>query len=78
MSAELTSNALERIARRWCDLAERRRAYFIELYRSGRWKHYYSEEQFRSRMRDVLQAARKWDELAGQNEAGEGVLRPAA
>ena len=66
------------VARRWCDLAERRRDYFIELYRSGRWKHYYSEDQFRSRMRDVLQAARKWDELAGRDRIGETDLRPAA
>src|SRR5436853_6302419 len=34
------------IARRWRGLAERRRAYLIELYRSGRWKRYYNEQEF--------------------------------
>ena len=38
---------LERIARKWHDLAEQRLDYYTELYRSGRWKHYYTEERFR-------------------------------
>lgn len=78
MSAEHTSHASNPIARRWRDLAERRRAYFIELYRSGRWRHYYSEEQFTSRMRDVLRAAKTWDELAAREESSGSKARPAA
>jgi hypothetical protein len=27
----------DEISRKWLDLAERRLAYFAELYRSGRW-----------------------------------------
>lgn len=49
---------------RWRDLADRRRSHFIELYESGRWKHYYSEEDFVLRMREVCQAAEKWEKLA--------------
>ena len=35
---------LGKIAERWRDLAEQRRDYFAELYRSGRWRIYYADE----------------------------------
>ena len=54
----------EQIAQRWRDLAERRRSYFIELYQSGRWKHYYSEADFVLRMREVCHSAEQWEKLA--------------
>jgi uncharacterized repeat protein (TIGR03809 family) len=54
------------IARQWHALAERRLAYFTELYRSGRWKHYYTREHFASRMLDVIKATKVWGDLAGQ------------
>ena len=55
------------LARRWHHLADRRLAHFTELYRSGRWRHYYrSEAQFAERMLDVIKAAKIWAELAGQ------------
>ena len=44
----------DEISRKWLDLAERRLAYFIELYRSGRWQHYYTKERFAVHMRDVI------------------------
>ena len=78
------------IARRWCDLAQRRLDYFTELYRSGRWKHYYSEPHFVLRMRDVVRAVEIWSELAGRRPVNrrspdgrrideeESRLRPAA
>ena len=56
MSADLT--------RAWRDLAEKRRAYLIELYDSGRWKHYYTEEQLVARMREAINLADKWERLA--------------
>ncbi len=55
---------MDAIAQRWSDLADRRRRYFIELYDSGRWKHYYSEEEFRERLRDVVKASETWTRLA--------------
>jgi uncharacterized repeat protein (TIGR03809 family) len=64
------------LSRRWHDLAERRLAYFTELYRSGRWTRYYaSEEQFATRMLDVIRAAKAWARLAGR--APEASARPA-
>jgi len=66
------------IARKWCVLAHRRLEYFIELYRSGRWRHYYTEESFALRMRDVIKAAQRWAELAPAHPGDKDDLRPAA
>jgi uncharacterized repeat protein (TIGR03809 family) len=52
------------ITRRWRELAERRRAHFIELYDSGRWKHYYTEEQLLARMREAIHLAETWEHLS--------------
>ena len=60
---------LEVVTRHWHALAERRLAYFNELYRSGRWARYYSKEHFALRMLDVIQAARTWRELADRSWA---------
>ncbi len=53
------------IARRWCGLAERRRAYLGELYRTGRWRHYYSEQEFLACVRQAAADIDAWDALAG-------------
>ena len=53
------------IARRWCELAERRRAHFIELDRSGRWRRYYTEQEFLACVRKVAAEIESWDALAG-------------
>ena len=56
MSVELTQ--------RWRDLAQKRRAHLIELYDSGRWKHYYTEEELVVRMREAINLADAWERLA--------------
>ena len=53
------------IARKWRALAERRRAHFIELYRSGRWRRYYSEQEFLASVRKIAAEIESWDALAG-------------
>ena len=45
---------------RWRSLAERRRAHFVELYKSGRWKRYYTEEAFQAHMREVVRGVEAW------------------
>jgi uncharacterized repeat protein (TIGR03809 family) len=64
MSERQPAHALEEVAQKWRALAERRRAYFLELYRSGRWRHYYSEEQFLARMRETIWLSERWAEIA--------------
>ena len=58
MSTELT--------RKWRDLAEKRRAHLVELYDTGRWKHYYTEEQLIARMREAINLADTWDRLSAR------------
>ncbi|MEA2928892.1 MAG: hypothetical protein QOG38_1320 [Hyphomicrobiales bacterium] len=46
--------------RKWHALAERRRAYFVELYRSGRWRRYYGEDAFLAHLRNVKADVEHW------------------
>jgi uncharacterized repeat protein (TIGR03809 family) len=64
MSARMPAHALDAVAQKWRDLAERRRAHFLELYVSGRWKRYFNEEQFLYRMREAVRVAQRWAEIA--------------
>ncbi|HEX5213617.1 MAG TPA: TIGR03809 family protein [Pseudolabrys sp.] len=56
---------LDELSRKWLDLAERRLAYFTELYRCGRWRRYYTPEQFAKRVEDVMTAVKAWRGLSG-------------
>lgn len=64
MSARLPAHALDEVAQKWRVLAERRCAHFLELHHSGRWKHYYSEEQFLDRLREAVRLSERWAEIA--------------
>jgi hypothetical protein len=73
----------DKIALKWYGLADRRLEYFVELYQSGRWKHYYTRERFVLRMLDVIKATKLWGELVDRlvterNAARDDHLRPAA
>jgi hypothetical protein len=54
----------ELIALRWRNLAERRRAHHLDLYRSGRWKLYYTDEEFLTEMRSANAIAQRWALIA--------------
>ena len=54
----------ESVARKWRMLAERRSAHHIEMFNSGRWKHYYTDEEFLLAMRSAIVTARDWRALA--------------
>ena len=55
---------LSDVAQKWRDLAELRRENFVDIYRSGRWKRRYTEEQFVPLMREVLASAETWGKIA--------------
>ena len=55
----------EKTVLKWHNLAQLRLDYYTELYRSGRWRHYYTGERFAVRMLDVIEAAKRWRDLAG-------------
>ena len=52
MRRHFISDSIESV-RKWHALAERRRRHFVELYRSERWRRYYTEEAFLAQMREV-------------------------
>ena len=64
MAQWLSTPAFEEVAQKWRALAEQRRAHFVELCHSGRWKRYYSEENFLHRMREAIRASERWAEIA--------------
>ena len=69
---------LDAISKKWFDLAQRRLDYYVELYRSGRYRHYYTDEMLALRMLDVIKAVRQWAELAPERKNDKDHLRPAA
>jgi uncharacterized repeat protein (TIGR03809 family) len=80
MSARLPAHALDEVAQKWRALAERRLAHFVDLYESGRWRHYYSEEQFLHRMREAVRLSERWAQIAlgaaGEVMAGQAQPLP--
>ena len=66
MSQERGPRSARDINKHWQSLAERRRLHLLDLYRSGRWRRYYTEDQIRSQMREVMRAIEGWSALTGQ------------
>jgi uncharacterized repeat protein (TIGR03809 family) len=62
--------------RKWHALAERRRAYFVELYRSGRWRRYYTEDAFLAHLREVTDDVAVWAKVL--ERWPDGTARTAA
>ena len=59
MPAGTNALRLERVNRKWLDLAERRLVYYEELYRSGRWSLYFpTQNQFAVRMLDAIKVVK--------------------
>jgi uncharacterized repeat protein (TIGR03809 family) len=53
------------VARKWLALAERRRAHVIELRETGRWRHYYTPEEYLEALREAIASRDEWARLAG-------------
>ena len=69
----------DKIAEKWHTLAQRRLAHIRELEHSGRWRRFYTEEQFGSCLREAERAATLWARLANQRIATDsGNMLPAA
>jgi uncharacterized repeat protein (TIGR03809 family) len=54
----------EELARRWRALTDRRREHFAEMYQSGRWRRYYTEEKFLAQMKATMQVAEAFETLS--------------
>lgn len=66
---------------RWRMLAEQRLEYLNELYVSGRWRRYHTEQAFVDNIRDAKRAVEAWralEPLTGRRVADvDGLLRYA-
>jgi uncharacterized repeat protein (TIGR03809 family) len=80
MPERQAGTALDAVAHKWRLLAERRRAHFADMFHSGRWKHYYTEDQFLQRMRDSIRMAERWAVIAPPpaDAAGQAVVEAIA
>lgn len=55
------------LSRKWHALAVQRRDYLAELYESGRWRRYFTEQDFLALMRDTVKSVENWEALAYPN-----------
>lgn len=51
------------IVARWCHLAEQRLKYLTELFDSGRWRRFHSEDAFLENIREAKTAVETWRDL---------------
>jgi len=62
------------LARKWLALAERRHAHLLELRSSGRWKHYFTESELDTQLREVKLARDRFAKVAGTEPATAGAV----
>jgi uncharacterized repeat protein (TIGR03809 family) len=63
MTSQLDAAKGRDIVARWCNLAEKRLEYLTELFDSGRWRRFHSEEAFLANIREAKSAVEVWREL---------------
>jgi uncharacterized repeat protein (TIGR03809 family) len=69
---------MEAVALKWRALAERRRDHHIELYKTGRWRHYYTDQDFLAEMRTAIALAQRWARIAPRAEERDAAAREQA
>jgi hypothetical protein len=60
MTSQLDVAKGREIVARWCNLAERRLEYLTELFDSGRWRRFHSEQAFLENIREAKAAVETW------------------
>ena len=68
---------LEAAAFKWRALAERRRDHHFDLYKTGRWRHYYTDQEFLTELRTAIALAQRWAKIAPRPEEREAADRVA-
>ena len=51
------------IVARWCDFAERRLEYLTQLFETGRWRRYHTEQEFLENIQEAKTAVETWRDL---------------
>ncbi|HXW26282.1 MAG TPA: TIGR03809 family protein [Xanthobacteraceae bacterium] len=65
------------LARKWHALAERRRNHLAELYQSGAWTRYFSEETLRAHLLDATREVERWAAMIEEPDPAAMELAPA-
>ena len=76
--SQSTSWRPDAFARKWHALAERRRNHLAELYQSGAWHRYFTEETLRGQMHEALREVDRWSALLDEQPAADAGPREAA
>ena len=63
MASQLDAAKGREIIARWCKLAERRLEYLTELFETGRWRRFHSEQGFLENIREAKAAVESWRDL---------------
>jgi hypothetical protein len=71
-----TSERFNDFGQRLGHLIDQRRKAFTQLYESGNWKRYYSEDAFLRRLREVAATSEVWNEAA--RSGGPGAVPDSA
>ncbi len=58
-------------ARNWHALAQRRRAHLAELYQSGAWERYFTEDTLRNQMREAVREVERWSAMLGDDASAD-------
>ena len=66
-----------KIAERWRNLSEKRRDFFSELYRSGRWRLYYHDVGgLLAQIREIEEICDRWATVLEQHRQALSKLAP--
>lgn len=63
MASQLDVDKGREIVARWCNLAEQRLEYLTELFDTGRWRRFHTEEAFLENIREAKTAVETWRDL---------------
>jgi uncharacterized repeat protein (TIGR03809 family) len=59
----------QEILNRWCALAEQRLEHLTELFETGRWRRYHTEQSFLENIQEAKDAVETWRRLATREAA---------
>jgi uncharacterized repeat protein (TIGR03809 family) len=63
------------IVARWCNLAEQRLEHLTELFESGRWRRYHSEQAFLENIQEAKKAVETWRDLLAREDIAVDIAR---
>lgn len=66
MTHQLNVAGGREVLARWCNLAEQRLEYLTDLFETGRWRRYHSEQAFLENIQEAKAAVETWRSLSAR------------